>query len=305
MKKILVLGMVLTLMLGLSIVTVIAGKPGLTIPYEVIPSGGRATVFIPEDAVQVTHNVFSLGVAVHKGRIVEGYAIIDYREGFVKPGTECGNGICEPGENARKCPVDCGGGEEPDTSSCYGFLARGAKWKEVEDYIVDPTNTRGLNGAFVRNNIAYDISKWEAAAGKNILGNEVSGIVDGADTVSPDDKNEVYFGDIEGTNAIGVTIIWGIFGGPPKQRELVEWDQVYDQVDFDWSEDCLSENCTITGSMDFENIATHELGHSVGLDDLYEPRCSEQTMYGYADYGETKGRTLEAGDIKGIQELYA
>jgi hypothetical protein len=59
------------------------------------------------------------------------------------------------------------------------------------------------------------------------------------------------------------------------------------------------------GKMDFENIATHELGHSVGLGDLYTDACSEQTMYGYADNGETKKRTLEAGDIKGVQELYA
>ena len=25
-----------------------------------------------------------------------------------KPGTECENGMCEPGENASKCPMDCG-----------------------------------------------------------------------------------------------------------------------------------------------------------------------------------------------------
>ncbi|MCK4367642.1 MAG: matrixin family metalloprotease [Thermoplasmata archaeon] len=56
--------------------------------------------------------------------------------------------------------------------------------------------------------------------------------------------------------------------------------------------------------MDFENVATHELGHRVGLADLYNAKSSEQTMYGYADYGETKKRTLEAGDIVGVQALY-
>lgn len=36
-----------------------------------------------------------------------------------KPGTVCGNGICEPSENVNKCPQDCGddGGEEERT--CY------------------------------------------------------------------------------------------------------------------------------------------------------------------------------------------
>lgn len=56
--------------------------------------------------------------------------------------------------------------------------------------------------------------------------------------------------------------------------------------------------------MDFENVATHELGCSVGLGDLYEDRCSDQTMFGWVDYGETKKRNLESGDITGVGELY-
>ena len=56
--------------------------------------------------------------------------------------------------------------------------------------------------------------------------------------------------------------------------------------------------------MDFENIVTHEHGHVFGLDDLYTSTCSEETMYGYATEGETKKRTLESGDIMGIQRLY-
>lgn len=266
----------------------------------------QKTVTIPERAIEVAPNLFYLGTAVDNGRIVEGFAIVDHKMGFGKPGTECGNNICEPGENAKKCPADCASGEEPGAGSCYGFLAKGAKWKTVESYLIDPANDEGLDYSFIRSNLVLDINKWEDAADgnqdgittKDILGNETSGLVDGADTVSPDGKNEVYFGDIEGSSAIGVTIIWGTFRGPPSGRELIEWDQVYDQTDFDWSP--TGE----MGKMDFENIATHELGHSVGLDDLYTSGCSEETMYGYATEGETKKRTLEAGDIAGVADLY-
>jgi len=284
MKKYLILGFVVLL---ISVGLVLAGKPD---SIEKTNPSGR-TVSIPAHAVEVAPGLFYLGTAVDNGRLVEGYAI------FAKPGTVCGNGVCEKGENARKCPADCTGGEEPDTSSCYGFLAKGAKWKTVEPYMVDPANTRGLGEVFVANNLAFDINKWEAAAGVNILGNEIAGVVDGADTVSPDDKNEVYFADIDSPGAIGVTIVWGIFSGPPKWRELVEWDMIFDDIDFDWATGEATK-------MDFENIATHELGHSVGLGDLYTSECSEQTMYGYATEGETKKRTLEAGDIAGIQKLY-
>jgi hypothetical protein len=136
-------------------------------------------------------------------------------------------------------------------------------------------------------------------AGVDIIGGEITGTVDGADLTSPDNKNEVLFGNVDFPGAIAVTIVWGIFRGLPAGRELVEWDQVYDDVDFDWG---LNGEA---GKMDFENIATHELGHSVGLADLYDAVCSEETMYGYAAEGETKKRTLEGGDITGVLELYS
>jgi predicted Zn-dependent protease len=73
---------------------------------------------------------------------------------------------------------------------------------------------------------------------------------------------------------------------------------MFDNVDFAW------DNTGAPGVMDIQNIATHEIGHGLGLADLYDDKWSEQTMYGYADNGETKKQTLEYGDIAGIQALY-
>ena len=268
----------------------------------------KKTISIPEHAVEVAPGLYYLGQAVDNGQVVEGYARVHYKKGFAKPGTVCGNGICEPGENINKCPADCGGDTEPTdpvdpASSCYGYLASGAKWKKVEPYIVNPRNNAGLAADYILANLESDISKWEAAANYDILGSgSLTDETLEADTDAPDGQNEVYFGDIAQQGAIGVTIIWGIFGGPPQRRELVEWDMIFDDVDFDWSADCESEDCA--KKMDFENIATHELGHSAGMGDLYTSECSEMTMYGYAANGETKKRTLEAGDIYGIYGLY-
>jgi len=298
-QKIITISVIFGFVITVSFSVAVAAKPNQEKRVVgVNPSKGKATVTIPARAIEVAPGIFSLGTAMDNGKIVEGYAMVKYKKDFAKPGTICGNNICEPGENANKCPEDCADEpEEPDTSSCYSFLSKGAKWKTVEQYIVDSANTRGLDGTFIQNNVATDIVKWETAAGVNILGDEIAGIVDGADMASPDNKNELYFADIDHEGAIAVAIIWGVFGGPPPSRELVEWDMIFDDVDFDWG---VGE----AGKMDFENIATHELGHSVGMGDLYTTECSEVTMYGYASYAETKKQTLEAVDITGIRKLY-
>src|SRR3989338_11108210 len=200
---------------------------------NVIPSVGHATVAIPANAIEVAPGVFSLGTATDvDGRIVEGLMFV-YRK-----------------ENAKPPWAGGGGGG----STFYTFLAKGAKWKNLEPWVVNPANTQGLNNSFVSGNLALDIQKWEDKSLTNIVGDGSStndALV--ADTSSPDNLNEVYFGSIADSGVIAVTIVWGIFYGPPSQRELVEWDQVYDQVDFAWS--AAGE----AGKMDFENIATHEL----------------------------------------------
>lgn len=57
-------------------------------------------------------------------------------------------------------------------------------------------------------------------------------------------------------------------------------------------------------AFDIQNIAAHEFGHPVGLDDLYVEIYSELTMYGYSSKGETEKRSLEDGDVTGARSLY-
>ncbi len=226
--------------------------------------------------------VISLGQAVDPktGKIVDGIAFIHYKTGY------------EKGSNSGKKP---GGG----ASSCYAFLANGARWKTTEGYVVDPTNTRGLDGTTVSSLLAQAAETWDGQVIFNVFNPEVTGVVDGADNAAPDGKNEFLFADVSGQGAIAVTIVWGVFSGPTFNRELVEWDMVFDDVDFDWS----AEAAGVAGKMDFLNIATHEIGHAAGLGHPANT-CTEETMYAYANYGETMKRNLNAGDIAGIKALY-
>jgi hypothetical protein len=174
--------------------------------------------------------------------------------------------------------------------SCYGFLAKEAKWKEFPiNYIVEDAS---LSGA-----VMAAASEWDNGTGASLFGDCT---VDSTITWTEDynGQNELLFGDYPQDGVIAITYAWGYFSGPPKTREIVEFDILFD-TDFTWGD--VDEFPSV---MDLQNIATHELGHGLGLDDVYQTSCSEVTMFGYSAYGETSKRDLEPPDIEGLLTLY-
>jgi hypothetical protein len=233
---------------------------------------------LPPSAVEVSPNVYSLGKAYDNAthEIVDGYAIVHKK-------------------NDAKASVS----SNAKNLSCYGFIASGAKWKVSPEPWRVTTVGAPLDGTFLLNNIGANISKWESAitGTHDILG--AGTLVTSTPTNKNvlDNINEVSFGSISDTNTIAVTTVWGNFGGPTFNRQIVEWDQVFNSA-YSWS--ATGE----AGKMDFNNISTHELGHAVGMGDIYQSGCGSVTMYGYASVGDTNKQTLEVPDITGINELY-
>ncbi|MBW2980894.1 matrixin family metalloprotease [Candidatus Woesearchaeota archaeon] len=232
---------------------------------------------------------------------LEKIEFIHYKKGYGKPGTSCGNGICEAGENANKCPADCGSGEEPPVDTgCYTPLAKGVFWKTLPvDLYINPTNANGLSEDFIVTTTIASAEAWDDATSAELTNNYIVDYTADYDDTATDGRNEISFGDYAEPGVIGVTIIWGYFSGPPRSRRIVETDVMLDDVDFVWGDATIDPSV-----MDVQNIMTHELGHAYGLGDLYESACAEVTMYGYSTEGELKKRTLEPDDVVGIQELY-
>jgi len=244
----------------------------------VASSGKTPKVEIPKHAVKLSQNMYDLGTVVANGKAVHGYLFIHYKDEFSH----------KPNHN--------GGGS---STGCFTFLSQGARWKATEPYVLDAANGDSMNDSYVDITTGASLDAWDSQAAFEIFGNrDTTTFVDGADTSAPDNKNEIYFGDIAEPGAIAVTIVWGIFSGPPQQRQLVEFDAVFDDPDYLWGN--ADANPAV---MDYWNIAAHELGHAAGMGHPSDG-CTEETMYRFGQQGETKKRTLNAGDIAGIKKLY-
>ena len=209
----------------------------------------------------------------------EKIVFIHYKKGYAKP--------------PWAGPPDNGGGDE----GYYEFLGKGVKWKTTEiSYVIDDGLTDFAPA------IQDSAEEWDSWTSSELFNDDYDivsdGTWDGWEDSSYDGRNEFVFGDYPQEGVIAVCVVWGTFRGPPDQREIIEFDVLFD-IDFIWGD--ATSNPDV---MDMRNIATHEIGHGVGLADLYDGAASEETMYGYASYGEIKKRDLYIGDIAGIQELY-
>jgi hypothetical protein len=134
-----------------------------------------------------------------------------------------------------------------------------------------------------------DISKWGVSDGKNV---------------------HLWSNGFEaGSDTLAMTITWYsrakflLSADGRRYSEAVESDCWYNDQ-FTWRVDSKADVGTgaDSGSFDIQTIALHELGHTLGLDDLYEDANSGQTMHGYND--GTSDWTLANGDKAGIKKLY-
>jgi hypothetical protein len=102
-----------------------------------------------------------------------------------------------------------------------------------------------------------------------------------------------------GRSTLGSTFVWfSTLSG-----EVLEVDTVFNKK-LRWANFPNSPDCqTSIDAYDLQNIATHEFGHWIGLDDLFDDADKDLTMYGFGAGGEVKKRTLGTGDISGKNAL--
>jgi hypothetical protein len=105
--------------------------------------------------------------------------------------------------------------------------------------------------------------------------------------------------------ALAVTYVWVSRATGRVVEADTTFNNLYAWYDFNIPDGYTADNYCPDRPVayDIRNIATHEIGHWVGLADLYSDADKDATMYGYGDVQELKKRTLATGDRNGAQLL--
>ncbi len=197
----------------------------------------------------------------------------------------------------------------PETKVYDYYLLLGPKWDLGKylvgvPYTINPSNAPlGAEGE-----VKLAFEAWDAATLAELF-SDTPTINYNAWWGREDGRNNVSWQLIAGyPNVIAGTWIWYYDndnnGTMTLGDTMEETDIVFNLGSIKWGIDPDDEGPTKIKNFDVQNIATHEVGHVVGLDDLYESKYSEITMYGYSSKGETKKISLEVGDILGTQAIY-
>jgi len=197
--------------------------------------------------------------------------------------------------------------EEPKVYDYYLLL--GPKWDLGKhpagvSYVINPSGAPA--GAELQVKAAFEA--WDDATAAELFNN--SPLIDiNSWWGRLDGKNNVSWQVIADGTVIAATWIWYIdkdgSGTMTDGDEMQETDIVFNASQR-WGIDLDGEGTAykLKNMFDVRNIATHEVGHVVGLDDLYETKYSEITMYGYSSKSETKKISLAIGDTNGTRRLY-
>ena len=181
------------------------------------------------------------------------------------------------------------------------FLVGTAKYYVNPNAVAPGGNGIEIPGAVAA--VSSSFETWDEVTGAELFDDAVGTTAKYG--IEQDWQNTVSWQTIVPPKIIAICAWWAYTGVDPNTLEMEQAGQI---AEFDIVLNAKHDWVTMAGyvadAFIIENITTHEAGHVVGLDDLYDDIYCELTMYGYSEEGETIKIDLEVGDIAGAQELY-
>ncbi len=141
-----------------------------------------------------------------------------------------------------------------------------------------------LSGTSWRTAISAGFSTWNGESYSNINFHNCG---DRAFLAMGNGFNEVQWNDLE-SSTLAATL------SQPQHGQSNEFDIMFN-TDFQWSIGSQS------GKYDIQNALTHEAGHAIGLEDMYNVLSISLTMYYWINPAETLKCSLDTGDKAGAQ----
>jgi hypothetical protein len=197
---------------------------------------------------------------------------------------------------------------------------RKLRWNQKDPKIqlyLNPSNApSGMTDASTRDAIEAAANTWDDAVAQNLFIDTNTVIVDyskemdnpyaAAGEEVSDGYNVHGWWALEG-NTLGLSRYWyNPYSLVDGYESIIESDVWYDQ-DRSWTTDWNTAVDSGNSIIDLQSVAVHELGHSIGMGDLYTLPASDPRSSDYAqvmNLYDAPQRTLGNGDRTGAQTLY-
>jgi hypothetical protein len=205
--------------------------------------------------------------------------------------------------------------------SYSSFRLAGYRWNTLDPQIqlyLNPTGTPAeLTSTSTIDAISVAANTWDDAVAGNIFADTTTVIVDENkvvdDPFSSTPKKDSY--NVHGWDAFGNSFValnrWWTDGTKKDGYYRITESDTWYNLDYEWTTSLTTAQTT--GKMDLQSVALHELGHCIGMGDIYSttyggilPPSDERTkdLEQVMNLYDGPQRTLGNGDITGAQILY-
>jgi hypothetical protein len=168
-----------------------------------------------------------------------------------------------------------------------------AKWsRATATFYVNPANT-DVSASAAATALQYALNVWSTQTGTTFR-YQYGGTVSDTSTAY-DNRNVIIFRNTTNGSALGTTYSWW-----DSSKNLLDSDIVFWTSNFAFFTG--TSGCGVVSNAAYlEDVATHELGHALGLN---HSSTSGATMYPSYSYCSQALRTLASDDIAGAKALY-